>query len=260
MSRHSIPTVLTIAGSDPCSGAGVQLDLRVFQRLGVYGLTVVTAVTAQNTEGIQKINKVPPRIVAAQIDSVARDTGEDACKIGMLYSPTTIEAVADRIKRRSIPNVVMDPMITAKDGTLLLLTAAIKRMKRHLIPLVHVLTPNAHEAQILTGIQVRSLGDLKEAARAIKDMGCAYVLAKGGHLEAEPTDVLFDGESFLDLPGVRIEGTPVHGTGCAFSAAMTARIALGDSVPTAAQFAKDFVTEAIRSAAKMGKGSRLIVL
>jgi hydroxymethylpyrimidine/phosphomethylpyrimidine kinase len=253
-----IRKVLTIAGSDPSAGAGIQLDLKVFERLGVYGLTVVTAVTAQNTLGVQKVHKVPPRIIAAQIDSVARDIGVDACKIGMLYDPTAVDAVAERIHRREIPNVVLDPVIAAKDGTLLLAKKGIDRMKRFLIPRCLVVTPNAREAEVLSGISVRTLKDLKQAARGVQALGCRYVLAKGGHLKGKPVDVLFDGENFLELPGTRVESPPVHGTGCAFSAALAARIALGDSVPDAARFAKNFVAELIRSAVKIGKGNLLI--
>jgi hydroxymethylpyrimidine/phosphomethylpyrimidine kinase len=258
MDRSETPRVLTIAGSDPCAGAGIQLDLRIFERLGVYGLTVVTAVTAQNTLGVQKINPVPPRIVAAQIDSVVRDIGVNACKVGMLFTPTTVNAVARRIERREIPNVVLDPMIAAKDGTPLLSSTGIKRIKRWLLPKALIVTPNVPEAEILSGIRIRTLDDLKDAATAIHDGGCRFVLAKGGHLDGEPIDLLFDGESFIELPGVRVEGTPVHGTGCALSSALAARIALGDTVEQAARFAKSFVAELIKTAVSLGKGNLLI--
>lgn len=256
--NQEIRRVLTIAGSDPSAGAGVQLDLKVFERLGVYGMTVVTAVTAQNTLGVQRIEKVSPSTIRVQIDSVARDIGVDACKIGMLYHETVVDMVAERIDRREIPNVVLDPIIAAKDGTRLLSAKGVSRMRRRLIPMSLVVTPNAEEAGILAKMAVESLDDLREAAKAIQGFGCRYVLAKGGHLAGEPVDILYDGESFLELPGVRIEGTPVHGTGCAFSAALAARIALGDSVPDAARFAKDFVAELIKSAVKIGKGNLLI--
>ena len=258
MKKDDFPRVLTIAGSDSSAGAGIQLDLKVFERLGVYGMTVVAAVTAQNTTGVQKIHKVPPRTIAAQIDSVVRDIGVDACKIGMLYDPTAVDVVAERIHRREIPNVVLDPVIAAKDGTPLLAQKGIERIKRVLIRRALVVTPNAREAEMLSGMTVRGIEDLKQAAAVIHGMGCRYVLAKGGHLEGEPTDVLFDGESFLEMPGIRIEGLPVHGTGCAFSAAMAARLALGDSVPDAAAFAKDFTAGLIKSAMKLGKGALLI--
>ena len=253
-----IPRVLSIAGSDPSGGAGIQLDLKVFERLGVYGLSAITAVTAQNTLGVQKINRVPPRIIAAQIDSVARDIGADACKIGMLYHETAVDVVADRIARREIPNVVLDPVIAAKDGTRLLSAKGVRRMIRRLIPRALVITPNVPEAEILSRMRIRGIALVEEAAKIIHGFGCGYVLIKGGHLPGEPVDVLYDGREFTRLPGVRTEGTPVHGTGCAFSAALAARIALGDSVPDAAAFAKDFVAELIKSAVKLGKGSLLI--
>lgn len=236
----------------------MQLDLKVFGRLGVYGMSAVTAVTAQNTTGVQKIYTTPPRIIAAQIDSVMRDIGADACKIGMLHHATAVETVAERIRRREIPNVVLDPVLAAKDGTYLLTGRGVPRMKRRLIPLCLVVTPNVSEAEILSGIKVSSLDDLKNAAQAIHEMGCRYVLAKGGHLEGNPVDLLYDGKTFTELPGVRVEGRPVHGTGCAFSSALTARIALGDNVPDAARFAKDFVADLIKTAIKLGKGSLLI--
>lgn len=252
-----VARVLTIAGSDPSGSAGIQADLRVFESFGCCGMTVVTAVTAQNTVGVQKINKVPPRIIAAQIDSVMRDIGANACKIGMLYAEQAVDVVAERIDRREIPNVVLDPVIAAKDGTRLLSTKAIERMKRNLISRCLVVTPNAVEAGVLGGIDVGSLNDLKEAARLIHGFGCRYVLAKGGHLRGEPVDVLYDGKEFAEFPALRVEGVPVHGTGCAFSAALAARIALGDDVPAAARSAKDFVADLIKSAVTIGKGSRL---
>ena len=258
MERKLIPRILTVAGSDASAGAGIQADLKVFQRLGVYGLTVVTAVTAQNTLGVQKVHKVPPRLIMAQIDSVTRDIGVDACKIGMLYTAQAVDAVAERIHRREIPNVVLDPVIAAKDGTSLLSNRGIERMKRRLIPRALVVTPNAREAEILSGVPVGTLDDLKDAACAIRGFGCPYVLAKGGHLEGEPVDVLFDGREFVELPGVRVEGKGVHGTGCVFSAALAARVGLGDPVVDAAKFAKEFTAAAIENAVKLGRGNLLI--
>ncbi|MBP6965708.1 MAG: bifunctional hydroxymethylpyrimidine kinase/phosphomethylpyrimidine kinase [Armatimonadetes bacterium] len=257
MTDKAAARVLTIAGSDPSAGAGIQADLRVFERLGCYGMTVVTAVTAQNTVGVQKIHKVPPRIIAAQIDSVMRDVGADACKIGMLYTQQAVDVVSERIDRREISNVVLDPVIAAKDGTRLLSGKGIERMKRRLIRRCLVVTPNAVEAGILSGVEVRSVTELREAAGVIHGYGCGYVLAKGGHLDGEATDVLFDGKEFVELPALRIEGPPMHGTGCAFSAALAARIALGDDVPAAARFAKGFVADLIKSAVNIGRGSRL---
>jgi hydroxymethylpyrimidine/phosphomethylpyrimidine kinase len=258
MIEEKVRRVLTIAGSDPSAGAGVQLDLKVFERLGVYGMTVITALTAQNSVGVQKIAKVAPRVVEAQIDSVHSDIGVDACKIGMLYSSATVMSVVGRIRRREIPNVVLDPVLAAKDGTAMLSASGIRKMKRYLIPRALVVTPNVPEAEILSGMQIESLDDLRLAVREIHAMGCGYVLAKGGHLDGEPVDVLFDGEEMIDLAGSRFDGPPVHGTGCAFSAALVARIALGDGVQDAARFAKSFTADLIANAVKLGKGNRLI--
>ena len=173
--RSDIPRLLIVAGSDPSAGAGVQLDLKIATRLGVYGMTAVTAVTAQNSRGVQKINAVPRRIVAAQIDSVVMDIGVDACKIGMLFDAGIVDTVSERIRRREIPNVVLDPIVAATDGTPLLSMRAVKRLKRSLIPRCLVVTPNAPEAALLSGKPVNDLESLKEAAKVIHSMGCRYV-------------------------------------------------------------------------------------
>lgn len=245
---------LTIAGSDSSGGAGIQADIKVFTDIGVYGLSAVTAVTAQNSEGVQKVNKVPPRIVAAQIDAVTRDIGVDACKIGMLYSEQTVSIVAERITRRKIPKVVLDPVIFAKDGTRLLLNNAVHRMKRQLIPCCLLVMPNLAEAGVLAKSDVDDIDSAKEAAKVIHGMGAEYVLVKGGHLSGEPVDLLFDGEGFIEYPGTRVEGRVMHGTGCVLSAAITARLAARNSVQDAVKYAKDYVTSAIKNSIKLGKG------
>lgn len=244
---------LTIAGSDSSGGAGIQVDLKVFADIGVYGLSVVTAVTAQNSKCVHKINKVPPRIVAAQIDAVTRDIGVDACKIGMLYSEQVVTVTAERIARREIQNVVLDPVIIAKDGSRLLLNSAVRRMKKQLIPRCLLIAPNLDEAGALTKCDVSDTKSAKDAAKAIYDMGAKYVLIKGGHLSGEPVDLLYNGEDFTEYPGVRVHRI-MHGTGCVLSAAITARLAIGDSVPDAVKYAKDYVTTAIKNSVKMGKG------
>ncbi|HOP79251.1 MAG TPA: bifunctional hydroxymethylpyrimidine kinase/phosphomethylpyrimidine kinase [Armatimonadota bacterium] len=245
---------LTIAGSDSSGGAGIQADLKVFADLGVYGLSVVTAVTAQNSLGVQKINKVPQRIVAAQIDSVVRDMGVDACKIGMLFSEEIVSRVAERIVRREIPNVVLDPVIFAKDGSRLLLARAVQRMRQELIPKCLIVTPNLVEAAELAKIQVTDLDSVKEAAKRIHDFGPNYVLIKGGHLDGEPVDMLYDGSQFVEYRSERVEGPTMHGTGCVFSAAITARLARGDSVQDSIKFAKDYIVASIKKSVKLGKG------
>lgn len=247
-------TTLTIAGSDPSGGAGIQADLRVFAELGVYGLSVVTAVTAQNSEGVIRIDSVAPRTIAAQIDAVVRDFGADACKIGMLYSRQAVEQVSERIDRRELKNVVLDPVMSAKDGRRLLLHSAVKRLRRQLIRKCALVTPNLSEAGELTGTDVADLHSAADAARAIHDCGAQYVLVKGGHLGGEPVDVLYDGKSVTEFPGKRVEDRNMHGTGCMLSAAIAARLALGDTVPDAIRFGKDYVESAIKNSIRIGKG------
>lgn len=245
---------LTIAGSDPSGGAGIQADLKVFTDLGVYGLSVITAVTAQNSKGVQKVVKMPPRAITAQIDSVTTDIGADACKIGMLYAYQAVNEVAERIRRREIRNVILDPVIYAKDGTRLLLARGVYRMKRALIPLCTLVSPNLVEAGELSGITVTDLESAKEAARVIHGFGARFVLIKGGHFEGEPVDLLYDGESFMEYSGKRIEGKSMHGTGCIMSAAIAAELAKGSTVPDAVRFAKCYVASAIESSIKLGRG------
>jgi hydroxymethylpyrimidine/phosphomethylpyrimidine kinase len=249
-----IKRVLTIAGSDPSGGAGIQADLKVFAELGVYGLSVVTDVTAQNSEGVQKLNSVPPRIILAQIDSAVRDIGVDACKIGMLYSPQAVSLVAERIDRRRIPNVVIDPVMCAKDGTRLLLPRAVKRMRRALLSRCKLVTPNLDEARELCGIEVTDIASGKEAAKRIHGFGVDYVLIKGGHLSDEPVDLLYDGENFVEYPGKRVVEKNMHGTGCVLSAAIAARLAHGDTVPEAVKYSKKYVGSAIKNSVRLGKG------
>jgi hydroxymethylpyrimidine/phosphomethylpyrimidine kinase len=244
---------LTIAASDPSSGAGIQADLAVFRDIGVYGLCAVTNVTAQNSQGVHKVCKVPPNIIAAQIDAVTRDFHVAACKVGMLYSPQAVDVVAERIHRRSIPNVVLDPVMKAKHGETLLTPSAIKRLKRALLPGVALITPNADEAEVLTGIKVTDIESAMQAAMALVEMGARAALVKGGHIEGEPVDLLYDGQGFHRFLGARLEKN-MHGTGCVLSSAITARLALGDDLRHAVSFAKDYVTRAIEHSVKLGKG------
>lgn len=245
--------VLTIAASDSSCGAGVEVDTAVFRELGVYPLCAVTNVTAQDSRGVHKVFKVAPKIVAAQIDAVTRDFKPAACKIGMLYSPRMVDLAADRIHRRELKNVILDPVMKAKNGEVLLTETAIKRMKRRLIPRVDLITPNAYEAEVLTGIKITDIASAHAAAEALVDMGASAALVKGGHIEGDPIDVLFDGTSFHDFTGKRMD-KHMHGTGCALSAAIAARLALGDSLLAAIEFAKDYVTKAIEHSIRLGKG------
>lgn len=245
---------LTIAASDSSSGAGVQADLAVFRDLGVYGLCAITNVTAQNSQGVHKINKVPPMIVTAQIDASMRDFQVASCKIGMLYSPRIVDIVAERIARREIPNVVLDPVMRAKKGEMLLTEPAIKRLKRWLIPKATLITPNADESEKLTGISVKDIAAARDAAKVLVEMGAKNALVKGGHIDGEPVDVLFDGETFHEFAGKRLDKN-MHGTGCVMSAAVAARLALGDDIISAVKFAKDYVSKAIEHSVRLGKGN-----
>ncbi|MCE5314728.1 MAG: bifunctional hydroxymethylpyrimidine kinase/phosphomethylpyrimidine kinase [Armatimonadota bacterium] len=247
------PVALTIAASDSSGGAGIQADLAVFSDLGVYGLCAVTNVTVQNSQGVQKVNIVPPRIVTAQIDAVMRDFQVASCKIGMLYSPRIVDVVAERIHRREIPNVILDPVMSAKHSETLLTEPAIKRMKRWLIPKVTLITPNASEAEKLTGIAVKNVAMAKDAAKALVELGARGALVKGGHINGEPVDVLYDGHDFTEYHGKR-QDKNMHGTGCVLSAAIAARLALGDEIGAAIGFAKDYVSKAIEHSVRLGKG------
>ncbi len=244
---------LTIAASDSSCGAGVQADLAVMRDCGVYGVCAVTNVTAQNSQGVHKISKVPPRIVAAQIDAVTRDFRVDACKIGVLFSPRIVDLVAERIDRREIPSVVLDPVMKAKNGEELLRPPAVKRMIRSLVPKAQLITPNAQEAESLTGMPVKDGESAREAAKALVEMGARNALVKGGHMQGEAVDVLFDGREFHEFPGKRHDKA-MHGTGCVLSAAIAARLALGDEMHEAVGFAKSYVSKAIEVSVRLGKG------
>lgn len=245
---------LAIAASDSSSGAGIQADLAVMRDMGVYGVCAVTNVTAQSSKGVHKVFKVAPRMVAAQIDAVTRDFDVAACKIGMLYSPQIVDLVSERISRREIRNVVLDPVMKAKRGEVLLTEPAIKRMKRWLIPKVALITPNADEARVLTGIEVTDTASAREAASALVAMGAGAALVKGGHVEGKPVDVLYDGTDYREFAGKRLDRN-MHGTGCVMGAAIAARLALGDGLSSAIAAAKDYVTAAIGCSVRLGKGN-----
>jgi hydroxymethylpyrimidine/phosphomethylpyrimidine kinase len=249
-----VPVALTIAGSDSGGGAGVQADLKTFAALGVYGTSALTAVTAQNTLGVQAVYELPVDIVGAQIDSVVSDLGVQAAKTGMLYSAAIIEVVAAKIREHGLHRLVVDPVMVAKSGDRLLRPEAVESLRRTLLPLALVVTPNIPEAEVLAGGGVRSDDDVRQAARAIAALGPKNVLVKGGHRAGPPIDVLFDGERFLEFDSPRIAGTSRHGTGCTFSAAVAAGLAHGQTVAEAVAQAKHFVTAAIAAAPALGHG------
>ena len=249
--RH---VALTIAGYDSSAGAGIQADLKTFAAFEVYGASAITAVTAQNTLGVTAIEELGTGVIAAQIDAVVGDLGVAAVKTGMLSSTPIIETVAERLEAHGLERVVVDPVMVAKGGERLLREDAVAALTRLLLPLALVLTPNAGEAEVLSGRPVTTMEEAKEAARAIAALGPRYVVVKGGHFGTDAVDVLFDGERFAELPAKRVPTTSTHGTGCTFSSAIAAGLASGKGVGEAVADAKAYVTEAIGCAFPVGAG------
>lgn len=250
-----VPRALTIAGSDSGGGAGIQADLKTFQMLDVYGMSAITAVTAQNTLGVQGIYDIPLEGIALQIDAVAEDIGLDAVKTGMLSKPEVIELVAEKAKQHRFPHLVVDPVMIAKGGAKLLVDEAVSVLRRVLLPLATIVTPNVPEAQVLTGLDITSIDMMKEAAKRIVDQyGAKSVVVKGGHLPGEPIDVFYSDGAFVLLEGQRVHTRHTHGTGCTFSAAIAAELAKGRSLEDAVKTAKTFITCAIRDELGIGGG------
>jgi hydroxymethylpyrimidine/phosphomethylpyrimidine kinase len=247
---------LTIAGSDSGGGAGIQADLKTFQELGVFGMSALTAVTAQNTLGVHGVYPLTPEAVVAQIEAIGTDMGTDALKTGMLFNAAIIHAVSEKIKQFGWENVVVDPVMIAKGGASLLQTEAIAALKEVLLPLAMVVTPNIPEAEVITGMTIRNLDEKKEAARKIVELGAKHVVLKGGHDEddAEAADVFYDGREFALYKTKRILTKNTHGTGCTFSAAITAELAKGSAVYDAVATAKNFIQAAIEDDLGIGKG------
>ena len=247
-------SVLIIAGSDSSAGAGIQADLKTCAALGVYGMTAITALTAQNTTGVSAIHEVPPDFVAEQIDTVVEDIRPDAVKTGMLANAAIIEVVAAKMKEHALPFVVVDPVMVAKSGDRLLREDAVVALRK-LLPLADVLTPNIPEAEDLLGHPMRTDEEVREAARELQSVGPRNVVVKGGHREGDTAiDILFDGRAFHDFSSPRIETTSTHGTGCTFASAIAAFLARQETVPEAVQHAKEYLTEALRRAEPIGHG------
>lgn len=248
---------LTIAGSDSGGGAGIQADLKAFAARGVYGMSALTAITAQNTVGVQGVFELPAGFVAQQIDSVMSDIGADAWKTGMLSNAEIIGVVADRARRYEMKRLVVDPVMVAKSGDPLLRQDARDALIAELLPLAYAITPNHYEAQALTGIEIHTLADMREAAVAIQRMGARHVVVKGGHLrEAEDAvDVLYDGEDFTEFRAPRVQTANTHGTGCTFASATAAELAKGYGVREAVEVAKAYLTATIRAAADLHIGN-----
>ena len=255
MTQHPRAIALTIAGSDSGGGAGIQADLKTFQAFGVYGTSALTAVTAQNTLGVRAVHPVPVPVVRAQIDAVAEDLRPDAVKTGMLATTPLVEAVAEALHAHRLPAYVMDPVMVASSGHRLLDRAAEGALAAHLFPLATLVTPNLHEARILTGLDVQRVADMRRAARALVDLGARAALVKGGHLEGdEAVDVLWDGTEEHEWRRPRLQTRNTHGTGCTLSAAVTAGLARGLPLFDAVDAALEFVAHAIASAPGFGGG------
>jgi len=246
---------LTIAGSDSGGGAGIQADIKTMQANGVFAASVITAVTAQNTVEVRDAVEIPLHIIRAQLEAVFDDLDIAAAKTGMLASSGVIRTVADFLSERGPAALVVDPVMISKSGYRLLQDEAIASLRERLLPLALVATPNIPEASLLAGFDVQSVADMRAAAEKIQSMGPANVIVKGGHADFSPgTDVLFDGESFTELPAPAVYKKIVHGTGCTFSAAITARIALGEPLREAVENAKLYVTRAIEHQLSLGSG------
>jgi hydroxymethylpyrimidine/phosphomethylpyrimidine kinase len=250
-----IPRALTIAGSDSGGGAGIQADLKVFLAFGCHGMSALTALTAQNTVAVTGIHEVDPEFVYEQVKAVATDIGVDAAKTGMLASSPIVQAVARAIRDFKISPLVVDPVFVSKHRDKLLADEAVAALKSELLPLASVITPNLFEASALLGSEVSTLEEMHAAARALGDLGPHSVLIKGGHLPGdEAVDVLWDGSVATEIRGPRYDTEDTHGTGCALSAAITARLAHGDDLPTAVGRAKHYIGGAIDRSLRLGSG------
>jgi hydroxymethylpyrimidine/phosphomethylpyrimidine kinase len=251
----TVPVALSIAGSDSGAGAGIQADLKTFAALGVYGLTVITAITAQNTIGVRAVQEIDLDVIKAQLDAVAEDFSIGALKTGMLSSAAIIETVAAGIQRHRLGPLVVDPVMVAKSGDRLLREDAIDALRRRLLPLAAVVTPNIPEAEVLTGRPIRTRDDRVAAARGIIELGAHAVVIKGGHSDDDPiVDLLVDRDVLREYPAPRIATSSTHGTGCTFSAAITAGLAQGLDLQQAVAEARDYVSRALAGAPGLGHG------
>jgi hydroxymethylpyrimidine/phosphomethylpyrimidine kinase len=246
---------LTIAGSDSGGGAGIQADLKTFHAHGVFGTSVLTAITAQNTVAVTRAYDLPLDLIDAQLDAVFDDFDISAAKTGMLSSAGIVKTVANRLSRLGFSQLVVDPVMISKSGYKLLKDDAIENLKTLILPLALVVTPNIHEAQLLAGFEIDSIDTMREAARRIRKLGPQNVLVKGGHADFDAaTDILFDGDEFHVFKSEFFDTKNTHGTGCTYSAAITARLALGEPLVQAVQNAKTYIARAIKNSLAIGKG------
>jgi hydroxymethylpyrimidine/phosphomethylpyrimidine kinase len=246
--------VLSIAGSDCSGGAGIQADLKTFSAHGVFGMSVIVSVVAENTSRVIEFQDVRPDMVQKQIDAVFEDIEVDAVKIGMLSSSEIMLAVAEKLKEYRPVNIVIDPVMYAKNGCALMDPNAIDVLIKVIVPLADVITPNIPEAEKMADIDIKSIGDMERAAKIIHNMGCRNVLVKGGHAKGDAVDVLYDGKEFCHFSAQRINTKNTHGTGCTYSSAIASNLALGLTVTEAIYKAKQYVTTAIEHSLSIGKG------
>lgn len=246
--------LLTIAGSDSSGGAGIQADIKTFSAHGVFGMSIITAVTAQNTEGVFAVQDITPDIIQKQIEVIFDDIPVDGVKIGMVSKSETIKIIAETLGKYSAKNLVVDPVMISKSGYDLLQPEAKEALIKCLLPMATVITPNLPEAEVITGLEISTIEDMKKAAIEIYKMGPKYVLVKGGHLEGEAVDVLYDGNEFTYYSSPRIHTINTHGTGCTLSSAIAANLGKGLSITEAIDDAKDYITRAIKESFSIGKG------
>ncbi|MDQ0214389.1 hydroxymethylpyrimidine/phosphomethylpyrimidine kinase [Oikeobacillus pervagus] len=247
-------TALTIAGSDSGGGAGIQADLKTFSAHGVFGMSVITAVTAQNTKEVRGVQNIDVDIIRQQIEAIYDDLPVNAVKIGMLSSVEIIDTVSSSLKERKSQPIVLDPVMISKSGHSLLLPNAVKALIEKLVPLADIITPNVPEAEELTGIKIQTEEDMVTACKKICELGAANVLLKGGHLEGEPHDLFFNGENIHWFKGKRVHTKNTHGTGCTLSSAIAANLAKENDLYTAVKKAKQYISMAITHSLDIGKG------
>lgn len=255
MTQQPLFKALTIAGSDSGGGAGIQADLKTFASLGVFGTSVLTAVTAQNTVEVAAIAEVPEEIVIAQIDTVLEDIGAQAIKTGMLSGRAIIQNTADRLEAWGVPHLVVDPVMISKSGVPLLQPDAMRALVKDLLPRATIITPNVPEAQELSKREIRTVDDAQDAAKAIRDLGPEIVIIKGGHMEGPAAiDLVYIDDAFIPVEGERIQTKNTHGTGCTFSAAITAFLAMGIGHLDSIRLAKRYIENALRHSYAIGEG------
>ena len=248
-----LPVALTIAGSDPSGGAGIQADLKTFHQFGVYGQAVISLLTVQNTQSVARVQVIDPELVRQQIEAVVADIPPNAVKTGALGDAGVVQVVADWAKTRTSP-LIVDPVMISKHGSALISQQAQQVLRQELLPNCTLITPNIPEAEALTGVQLQTESDILKAAESLLSLGCGAVLIKGGHLPGHPVDWFMDQDGYFQLSGRRVQTRHSHGTGCTLSAAITALLALNVDLREAVRQAKHFVQQAIETAPGLGHG------